>query len=201
MEFVDYDPKRLRAPQFLKSKKDGQFVKGKKGEKRRPAFQYETIDETIRVVHGWGGKFRDERLNELSHEEVVEKTHVRFKDIKKELVAGTRTWSSLPDFMMENEVEESVDVVNAGIFVSAAAEEGDGDPDKDATDGHATTVSTYNNGRVGLSSGSEAFENRSGGFTSVRKVVSSVRELQELKRRNRIERRKNFKKNLKKGAL
>ena len=70
---------------------------------RRPSYQREIVDETIRIIHSRGGRFLDEGLQELSHEGAAEKTHCRFKDLKKELIAGTRTF--LPQSAVEKKKE------------------------------------------------------------------------------------------------
>ena len=70
---------------------------------RRPAYQREIVDETIRIIHSRGGRFLDEGLHEISHEGAAEKTHCRFKDLKKELIAGTRTF--LPQSAVEKKKE------------------------------------------------------------------------------------------------
>ena len=58
----------------------------------RPQYQVQIADDIIAAVTDQGGVFRDSRLNILTHKEVVGKIFLRFKDLKKDLVKGKRTF-------------------------------------------------------------------------------------------------------------
>lgn len=54
----------------------------------RPKYMNEIVEETISIIEKRGGKFLDEKLKPLSHKDIFDKTHARFKDMKKEIKAG-----------------------------------------------------------------------------------------------------------------
>lgn len=54
----------------------------------RPSYQVDIAEEVISIVEKRGGKFLDEKLKPLAHNVIVEKTHNRFKDMKKEIKSG-----------------------------------------------------------------------------------------------------------------
>lgn len=54
----------------------------------RPSYQVDIVEEVISIVEKRGGKFLDEKLKQLGHNVIVEKTHNRFKDMKKEIKSG-----------------------------------------------------------------------------------------------------------------
>jgi hypothetical protein len=54
----------------------------------RPSYQIDIVEETISIVKSRGGNFLDEKLKPISHDVIVDKTHSRFKDMKKEIKAG-----------------------------------------------------------------------------------------------------------------
>ena len=54
----------------------------------RPSYQVDIVEEVISIVEKRGGKFLDEKLKSLGHSVIVEKTHNRFKDMKKEIKSG-----------------------------------------------------------------------------------------------------------------
>ena len=54
----------------------------------RPSYQVDIVEEVISIVEKRGGKFLDEKLKPLAHNVIVEKTHNRFKDMKKEIKSG-----------------------------------------------------------------------------------------------------------------
>mmetsp|Transcript_7052 Transcript_7052/g.16271 ORF Transcript_7052/g.16271 Transcript_7052/m.16271 type:complete len:504 (-) Transcript_7052:61-1572(-) len=58
----------------------------------RPQYQVQIVDDIITAVTDQGGVFRDSRLNELSRKVVASKIFIRFKDLKKDLVKGKRTF-------------------------------------------------------------------------------------------------------------
>eukprot|EP00584_Thalassiosira_punctigera_P008505 CAMPEP_0172532704 /NCGR_PEP_ID=MMETSP1067-20121228/5660_1 /TAXON_ID=265564 ORGANISM="Thalassiosira punctigera, Strain Tpunct2005C2" /NCGR_SAMPLE_ID=MMETSP1067 /ASSEMBLY_ACC=CAM_ASM_000444 /LENGTH=521 /DNA_ID=CAMNT_0013317253 /DNA_START=124 /DNA_END=1685 /DNA_ORIENTATION=- len=173
----------LLKPQFKKSKTDGRFLKGGAG-RRRPLYQHEIADEIVSIIHSRGGKFRDKMLNELTHEEALEKTHSRFKDLKKELVAGTKTLSSLPGFVATKE----------GSGGAADDDDDDALPSAAASDGvDENAKAAIAAAKIGPSLRSGIFENRSGGLTAVKAVVVKVSEPRALERTKRRKRQKNLK--------
>ncbi len=54
----------------------------------KPEYMNDIVEETIAIIEKRGGKFLDEKLKPLSHDVIVDKTHARFKDMKKEIKAG-----------------------------------------------------------------------------------------------------------------
>ena len=54
----------------------------------RPEYMNEIVEETISIIEKRGGNFLDEKMKPLSHNVIVDKTHNRFKDMKKEIKAG-----------------------------------------------------------------------------------------------------------------
>lgn len=150
----------------------GKFRKGKGYNYNRPPHQYEIVDETIRIIHDLGGKFLDGRLNELSHQEAAQKTHNRFKDLKKHLIAGTRSFVHYDGVPVKNEGLQFDNRLFAGARDPAESE--------DNNDMQAC-------GNTCLS-GADMFRKRLGGFTSVKAVVSSEQELRTLRRRRMRER-------------
>lgn len=71
--------------------KDGTSVEAKKPSNApRPSYQNEIVNEIIQIVHSRGGRFLDQAMNELTNKEAAKKTHMRFKDLKRELKCGKR---------------------------------------------------------------------------------------------------------------
>lgn len=56
--------------------------------RKRPKYQNDIVYETISIIEKRGGKFLDEKLKPLSHRAIFDKTHARFKDMKREIKAG-----------------------------------------------------------------------------------------------------------------
>ena len=54
----------------------------------KPEYMNDIVEEIISIIVKRGGKFLDEKLKPLSHSAIVDKTHARFKDMKKEIKAG-----------------------------------------------------------------------------------------------------------------
>ena len=79
-DFVNGTEQPQPAPTF----KPGMYV--------RPQYQVQIAEDVIAAVTDQGGVFRDSCLNVLSHKEVTKKIFLRFKDLKKELVKGKRTF-------------------------------------------------------------------------------------------------------------
>mmetsp|Transcript_21571 Transcript_21571/g.46920 ORF Transcript_21571/g.46920 Transcript_21571/m.46920 type:complete len:535 (+) Transcript_21571:38-1642(+) len=146
-----HSPQRER--QNGNSRYSGRFQKGVKGESRLPSHKNEIIDEVLRIIHSRGGKFLDEMLNELTNDEAAFKTSTRFKDVKKLLVNGTKEFVpySYDDVVKE---EKNCD---DNCFVTCTCA-----PSKIKVE-DATT--------------SQIIQNRLGGFTTAKNVVSSKREL------------------------
>lgn len=166
--------------------KNGKFKKGNKLFKRtRPQYQYEIIDEIINIIHGRGGVFRDEMLNVLSNEDAGARVHARFKDLKKQLLAGTRIFAPRDNKELVVKTEDHGDGSTQCIV-----------PDR--TISSTTEPTTDNNKKADGSSatitGTDIFHHRLGGFTSVRVTVRSINEKKALERKERSERRRNRRK-------
>lgn len=167
---------------------DGKFKKGIKLFKRiRPQYQFEIIDEILKIIHGRGGVFRDEMLNVLSDQDAGTRVHARFKDLKKQLLAGTRI------FVPRDKKE---------LLVAKTEDHGDGGNQcilPDLTISSTTENTTENNKKTDDSSatitGTDIFHHRLGGFTSVKVYVRSIiNEKKALERKERSERRRNRRK-------
>lgn len=143
--------------QLNKNKK--KFVK--KGEKVKPTYQDDIVEEIISIIHKRGGKFCNERLKEMSHKEVVAKMHNRFKDLKKAL-KNCKTFAPHTD-----------------DAIAAMKKEGGG-----------ADLSSADDTKVKTESGTEIMRNRSGGFSSVKNTVSSVYEMRAYKQKRSRENRK-----------
>mmetsp|Transcript_36942 Transcript_36942/g.80904 ORF Transcript_36942/g.80904 Transcript_36942/m.80904 type:complete len:554 (-) Transcript_36942:44-1705(-) len=75
----DSDPDNKNA-----TRKGGRFYRGE----RKPQYQHDISERTVSIIASRGGKFRNGRMTELSHDEALKKTHQMFKDLKKELRRG-----------------------------------------------------------------------------------------------------------------
>ena len=146
----------VKEAQLNKSKK--KFVK--KGEKVKPTYQDDIVEEIISIIHKRGGKFCNERLKEMSHKEVVAKMHNRFKDLKKAIKKGTTF------------------VPHTDDAIAAMKKEGGG-----------ADLSSADDTKVKTESGTEIMRKRSGGFSSVKNTVSSVYEMRAYKQKRSRENR------------
>ena len=64
-------------------------MKESQGANKRQQYQIDIIHEVTSIIQGRGGTFRrGDNLEALSTEEIVKKTHARFKDLKKQLKRG-----------------------------------------------------------------------------------------------------------------
>mmetsp|Transcript_41990 Transcript_41990/g.50382 ORF Transcript_41990/g.50382 Transcript_41990/m.50382 type:complete len:535 (-) Transcript_41990:2278-3882(-) len=161
-------------------KKNGTFSKG--GVELRPSYQVDIVNETIKVIHDREGKFRNEKMRELSHDSIEAKTHSRFKDLKKDLIAGKRKFvikNNRSDNVLvksEEGTQEDGAVGSAESIRSAIVEE-----KKYAV---AAAFATNNNDTPVLP-GTKIFRSRLGGFTAVRNIAPTRNELKTLIEKNR----------------
>lgn len=155
----DVRPVKVGRPANRRS--DGKFSKGNSVIKTRPQYQKDILQEVIGTIKRRGGLFRDEHLNVVSDKAVLEKAVNRFRDIKKELVAGTRTF---PSRASTGEIKRE-----GGAMVSSA------DSSEVETETDASRPTSPMSAR-------DCFSKRAGGFTSVKNVVLN-RELMKKKKR------------------
>mmetsp|Transcript_11524 Transcript_11524/g.20726 ORF Transcript_11524/g.20726 Transcript_11524/m.20726 type:complete len:501 (+) Transcript_11524:98-1600(+) len=126
----------------------------------RIVMRCEVVDEIIRIIHSRGGKFRDRWLQELSVVKVRAKTHSKFKDIKKELINGTRKWIDFSDSVVVKE-EQGCTAAADDVSTSSAAKSGGEDVDAEVQHSLNAAVKPE-----------VIFTKRSDGFTSVKAVIS-----------------------------
>ena len=162
----DVRPVKVGRPANRRS--NGKFSKGNGVIKTRPQYQKDVLQEVIGTIKRRGGLFRDEHLNVVSDKAVLEKAINRFKDIKKELVAGTRTF---PPRASTGEIKRE-----GGAMVSSA------DSSEVETETDASRPTSPMSGR-------DCISKRAGGFTSVKNVVLN-RELMKKKRKGQRSSRK-----------
>mmetsp|Transcript_21739 Transcript_21739/g.34096 ORF Transcript_21739/g.34096 Transcript_21739/m.34096 type:complete len:437 (-) Transcript_21739:95-1405(-) len=70
--------------------------------KAKPKYMTDIVEETISIIEKRGGKFLDETLWPLSYNDIVRKTHARFKDMKREIKAGKLVLSATKEASKED---------------------------------------------------------------------------------------------------
>lgn len=135
--------------------KDGTSVEAKKPSNApRPSYQNEIVNEIIQIVHSRGGRFLDQAMNELTNKEAAKKTHMRFKDLKRELKCGKRQF--VPH------TSAALEAMRGEVSGSNAANIGGETPNVEG-------AHVY-------------LQKRMGGFSSVKNTVASKVELQALEK-------------------
>jgi len=136
-------------PRYFRINEDGSIVDDWRGIPMKgwspPQHKLDAIAEMVRNVHERGGKFRDRDMNELSAEEVLEKTKLQFRDVKKDYIAG------------------KIPLVAGAASASNGIARGKGEDDPGETAGNAVDES--------VSWTSKILHGRMNGFTSARNVV------------------------------
>lgn len=79
----------------------------------RPEYMNEIVEETISIIKSRGGTFLDEKLKPLSRDVIVDKTHARFKDMKKEIKAGKLVLNIAKHKSIEDESSGHLEAVTA----------------------------------------------------------------------------------------
>lgn len=135
--------------------KDGTSVEAKKPSNApRPSYQNEIVNEIIQIVHSRGGRFLDQAMNELTNKEAAKKTHMRFKDLKRELKCGKRQF--VPH------TSAALEAMRGEVSGSNAAKIGGDSPNVEG-------AHVY-------------LQKRMGGFSSVKNTVASKVELRKVAR-------------------
>lgn len=75
-------------PELFKSKADKDPTRPKTLFEARPAYQIDIAQKVYDITSKRGGLFRGDNLRVLPKQDVLKKIHERFKDLKKEILAG-----------------------------------------------------------------------------------------------------------------
>jgi hypothetical protein len=84
----------------------------------RPEYMDEIVEETVSIIKSRGGRFLDEKLKPLSHDVIVEKTHARFKDMKKEIKTGKLVLNVTKKEQTEDKSSGEAEIVAADTSAS-----------------------------------------------------------------------------------